>query len=86
MDTTFLGLTAGALTTVGFIPQIIKSLRTKKVNDVSLLQPAVLLTGMALWLVYGLLIGDLAIMAANGISLLLNAWLILLKIRYRQTT
>ena len=80
---TWIGLIAGTLTTAGFLPQLIKSIRTKKVDDVSVFQPIVLLAGMAFWISYGLLLNDLAIILANGISFILNAWLIILKFKYQ---
>ena len=82
MDITWIGLLAGTLTTAGFIPQIVKSLRTKKVEDVSVFQPVVLLTGMVFWITYGFFLEDPAIILANFISFILNAWLIILKFKY----
>jgi MtN3 and saliva related transmembrane protein len=83
MDIAWIGLLAGTLTTAGFMPQLIKSIRTKKVDDVSLFQPVVLLTGMAFWISYGFLLNDLAIILANVISFILNAWLIIIKYKYQ---
>ncbi len=83
MDITWIGLLGGALTTAGFIPQLIKSIRTKKIEDVSLFQPVVLLTGMGFWMAYGIFLCDIAIILANGISFILNAWLVFLKYKYQ---
>lgn len=83
MDMTWIGLTAGTLTTAGFVPQIVKSIRTKKTDDVSVFQPLVLLTGMAFWIGYGVILSDTAIILANGVSFILNVWLIILKIKYQ---
>ncbi len=82
MDLTWIGFLAGFLTTVGFIPQVIKSYRTRHVTDVSLFQPIILLTGMAVWILYGIIQSDPAIIIANAIALLLNVFLVLLKIKY----
>lgn len=82
MNVTWLGFLAGLLTTAGFVPQLWKSYRTKKVEDVSLVQPLILLTGMSLWLTYGILLGDPAIIAANAVSMTLNLALIVIKIKH----
>ena len=67
------GLLAGAITSMGFIPQLIKGYRTKKLEDISYYMPAVLAVGMTLWFIYGFLLAALAIMIANafGISFFL---------------
>lgn len=78
---TLLALVAGALTSTGYLPQIMKGLRTKKLADVSLLMPAVLGSGMFLWFLYGLAREDLAIIAANVAGTTLTAFLIVLKLR-----
>lgn len=77
-----LGLIAGTITSAGFIPQIIKVLHTKHAGDVALLQPIILSIGICLWLIYGLLQQDIAIILANGFSLICNLALIGLKVRY----
>lgn len=80
----FLGLLAGLLTTIGFVPQIIKSVRTKRMGEVSLLMPLLLSVGMLLWLLYGLTLGDLAIVLWNALALCLNLALVGLKMYYRE--
>ncbi len=77
-----LGLVAGLLTTVGFVPQIIKNLRERKMDEVSLLMPMLLSAGMFLWLLYGLFTDDLAIMIWNAIALALNIFLVGLKVHF----
>jgi MtN3 and saliva related transmembrane protein len=81
-DWMFVGLLAGFLTTVGFVPQIIKGWRTKRMADVSLFMPILLSFGMGLWLVYGLILRDLPIVLWNAISLGLNLSIIVLKVVY----
>ncbi|QLH74964.1 MAG: SemiSWEET transporter [Methanomassiliicoccales archaeon] len=76
-----LGLLAGLLTTVGFIPQIVRAHRTKKMDDVSLFMPILLAIGMSLWLLYGALQGDVPIVMWNAIGLSLNLALIFMKVR-----
>ncbi len=79
----WIGLMAGAITTVGFAPQVIRSWRTRHVADLSIWQPVVLLGGMMAWLVYGIFRDSLAIILTNIFSILLNLVLVYLKIRYR---
>ncbi len=81
---TFLGFTAGAVTSVGFIPQLIKGYRTKKLHDVSYWMPLVLTSGMSLWLIYGILRNDIAIIVANSFGVLCNILLLIMKKRYRE--
>lgn len=79
---TLLAFVAGALTSTGYLPQIVKGLRTRKLADVSLMMPAVLGTGMFLWFLYGLARDDVAIIAANVVGTSLTAILIAMKLRY----
>lgn len=79
---TLLGLIAGTITSAGFIPQLIKVIKTKHAKDVALLQPIILSIGICLWFVYGILQNDIAIILANGFSLVCNLILVGLKIRY----
>lgn len=79
---TYLAFVAGALTSTGYLPQIVKGLRTKKMKDVSLLMPAVLGFGMFLWLIYGLAREDPAIVVANVVGSSLTAVLVSMKIYY----
>ena len=81
-DWLILGLVAGLLTTIGFVPQIIKSLSTRKMDEVSFLMPLLLCAGMFLWLLYGLVNDDMAIVLWNAIALVLNMCLIGLKVHY----
>jgi MtN3 and saliva related transmembrane protein len=81
-DWLMLGVLAGFLTTVGFLPQIIKGYRTKRMEDVSLLMPLVLGSGMLLWLLYGISLGNLPIVLWNAIAFSLNMVVVGLKVRY----
>ncbi len=80
---TLLGLTAATLTTLAFLPQVIKSWRSRETRDVSLGMFAVLTVGIILWLIYGLLIGDLPLVVANGVTLVLAVTMLYLKLRYK---
>ncbi|MCE5261757.1 MAG: SemiSWEET transporter [Euryarchaeota archaeon] len=82
MDTlTLLGLTAGFITTLGFIPQLLKGYRTGSMEGVSLTMPLVLMLGMGMWLTYGVLTEDPPIIIWNAVSIVLNAGIVLLKVR-----
>lgn len=82
MNVTYLGLVAGALTSLATIPQVVRTCRTRHARDISIWQPVLLDVGTGLWLVYGLLIGDAPLIVANSISILFNSTLIYLKIIY----
>jgi MtN3 and saliva related transmembrane protein len=77
-----IGLTAGVLTTVAFVPQLLKIYATKSGRDVSMRTFLIFSTGVLLWLVYGLLIGSVPIILANIVTLVLALTIIVLKIRY----
>jgi len=77
-----IGFLAGTLTTIGFIPQLIKAWKTKHTKDISLITFIVLSAGMFLWLVYGILINALPLIIANGISFILAIFILILKIRF----
>ncbi len=79
---TILGFTAGMLTTVSFLPQVIKTLKLKETKDISLWMYVILCTGIFSWLIYGLLIRDLPIIAANSISFLLVSIILFSKLKY----
>ena len=79
---TLLGMLAGALTTIAFAPQAIKSWRTRHTKDVSLGMFSIMCLGIALWIVYGALLGDLPIILANSVTLALAGSILALKIRY----
>ena len=79
---TVIGLLAGLITTLGFVPQVVKGYRSGHMEDVSLIMPAVLMVGMGLWLVYGIFLNDLPIVLWNAVSIALNAVMIFLKLRY----
>ena len=79
---TIIGLIAGALTSSGFIPQIIKGWRTKKMEDVSYYMPIILAIGMFLWLIYGIMLKDIPIIAANVFGTACNIAIIIMKRLY----
>jgi len=78
-----IGVIAAILTTAGFIPQLIKTLKTKSIEGVSLSMYFVLFLGIIGWLIYGFLIDSFAIKLANIVSGLLVFAQILLIILYK---
>lgn len=79
-----IGIAAGACTTVAAVPQLVKSLKTKQVEDVSPGMFLVLIIGLSLWTAYGIMRNDLPIMITNGISVLLNGAVLILYFKYRE--
>lgn len=77
------GLIAAFLTTIGFVPQAFRMIKTKDVSGVSLSMYVVLVTGVSFWLVYGILLKSPAIIAANTVSMLLQIWIIIMKLKHR---
>ena len=84
MEVAIIGLVAGALTSFGFVPQIVRGLKTKKMEDVSYYMPAILAVGMSLWLFYGLLRHDIAIITANIFGTACNIVIVAMKRRYEK--
>lgn len=74
-----LGLIAGIITSMGFLPQLFKSYKTKKLDDVSYFMPAVLSLGMGIWFLYGYFTNSIAVMAANAFGILCCICLIFMK-------
>ncbi|MBP5855818.1 SemiSWEET family sugar transporter [Marivibrio halodurans] len=77
-----IGMLAGTCTTVAFLPQVIKTWRTRSTRDISLGMFLVLTTGIVLWLTYGLMIGDLPLVAANAVTFLLAGAILYFKLRH----
>lgn len=78
-----LGLVAGALTTIAFLPQLVKTWRTRSTRDISLTMFLLFSVGLLCWLIYGLLLHALPVILANGVTLLLALVILILKLRYK---
>ena len=78
----FFGYFAAILTTLAFIPQLIKTLKTKKAEDVSLTTLIMFLTGVAAWIIYGIEISSKPILIANIVTFLLNFFILVFKLIY----
>ncbi len=78
-----IGTLAACLTTCSFLPQAIKTFRTKDVSGISLAMYGAFTCGVALWLIYGVLLGAWPIIIANAVTLSLALSIFLMKLRYR---
>jgi len=78
--TTLLGTMAGTLTTIAFIPQALKTWRSRSAEDISLGMFVLFSTGVLLWLVYGIALGEWPIIIANAITLALALMILALKV------
>jgi MtN3 and saliva related transmembrane protein len=86
MNTEFIdiwGWIAGTLTTIAFFPQVLKTWTTKSAEDISLVMMITFCTGVFLWLVYGIAIQAMPVIACNAITLILALLIVILKIKYR---
>jgi len=81
--TDLIGTLAAVLTTISFLPQALHTFRTKDVRGISLGMYSAFTLGVALWLVYGLLLGAWPVVIANVITLALASTILVMKLRYR---
>lgn len=79
--TTLIGSLAGILTTIAFVPQVIKTHRSQSAHDISLLMFLLFCSGVLFWLIYGILLQAMPIIIANAITLALAASILIMKIR-----
>jgi MtN3 and saliva related transmembrane protein len=79
-----IGLLAGSLTTAAFLPQVLKTWKSRSAKDLSLGMFSLFCLGVALWLVYGFAVNDLPVIAANMLTLMLAATLLFFKLRFKQ--
>jgi MtN3 and saliva related transmembrane protein len=77
-----LGLAAAVLTTLCWVPQALKTIRTRDTRSISLVTQSAFTFGIVLWLVYGVLKGDLPLILANLVSFILVGIILLLKLRF----
>ena len=78
----FFGYLAAILTTVAFLPQLIKTLKTKKAEDVSLVTLIMFISGVGFWIIYGYQISSAPILIANIITFILNLFILVSKVYY----
>jgi MtN3 and saliva related transmembrane protein len=82
--TEIIGLAAGIFTASSLLPQVFKTLKEKKADEVSLAMLIVLQVGLILWIIYGIRRTDLPIIATNCFSLLVNITMVILRIHYQR--
>jgi MtN3 and saliva related transmembrane protein len=78
-----LGLVAGSFTTAAFVPQVVKTWKSRSAKDLSLGMFLIFCLGVVLWLVYGFLIMDVPVILANVVTLMLASFLLFLKLRWK---
>ena len=84
MDKTqLIGIVAGVFTAISMMPQLIKIIKEKKAENVSVWMLIILLFGLSMWTIYGLLKKDWPIIIANMFSVLLNLVLVYFRNKYR---
>jgi MtN3 and saliva related transmembrane protein len=84
MNTQLLGLIAGACTTIAFLPQVIKTWKSRSAKDLSLSMFSIFCLGVTLWLIYGFMIQDIPVIVANMLTLMLASTLLFFKLRFKE--
>ena len=79
-----IGIVAGILILSGWVPQILKGYRTKKLNDVSAHLMILIFAGAVLWLIYGIALDDVYIMGVNLAAMVLTMILLSMKLKYEK--
>jgi len=80
---TIIGAIAGICTTIAFLPQTLKTIKSKHTKDLSLGMYTILSAGVLLWFLYGLFLKELPIIFANGITFVFTVIIIFLIIKYK---
>lgn len=78
------GLAAGSLTTAAFLPQVIKTWKSRSAKDLSLGMFSLFCLGVVLWLAYGIMVMDIPVIAANLLTLMLASTLLFFKLRFKE--
>jgi MtN3 and saliva related transmembrane protein len=78
-----IGYVAALFTTFSLLPQIIRIWKLKEARDISLFMPLMVCIGAVLWLVYGIMIAEAPVIAANAISLLVALTTLVITVKYR---
>lgn len=79
---TWIGMAAALLTTAAYAPQAIKAWQSRSTKDVSLAMFTMMVTGITLWLIYGILINDIPLILANAVTLIFASAILVAKIRF----
>jgi MtN3 and saliva related transmembrane protein len=80
---TVIGAIAGICTTIAFLPQTLKTIKLKHTKDLSLGMYAIFSAGVFLWFLYGLILKEIPIILANGITFIFTVIIIFLIIKYK---
>ena len=78
-----IGLIAAVLTTSAYVPQAYKAWKTKSAGSVSLAMYLIMLTGIILWLVYGIHLNSISMILANSVTIILTVIIIIFKLKYK---
>jgi MtN3 and saliva related transmembrane protein len=78
-----IGIFAGTLTTVSFLPQVIKTWKLKSAKDISMGMFILFSCGLSLWIMYGIYTKSIPIIVANSITLLLAFFIIAMKLKFK---
>ena len=78
-----MGLVAGVLTTSSFIPQVIQIIRTRDVSGISVIMYIAFTLGVFLWLIYGMLNAQIALIMTNSITLVLAMTILVMKLKFK---
>lgn len=81
--TDILGFLAASLTTFSFLPQAVKTIKTKDTSGISLIMYSMFTLGILGWLIYGFLKQDIPLFLANLVTFLLASTILGLKIKYK---
>ena len=79
---TLIGMAAAVLTTIAFLPQVIRTWKTRSTADISLVMFVTYVTGIVLWLLYGLMLHDLPLIFSNAVTLVFSGTILGLKLRH----
>ena len=82
LSLTLLGLAAAFCTTTAFMPQVVKTWRSRSTSDISLSMFSLMVFGIGLWLAYGISIGDMPLIIANLVTFVLAGTILVFKLRY----
>jgi MtN3 and saliva related transmembrane protein len=82
--TQIVGISAGIITAVAQLPQLVRIIKKKEAGDLSIWMLILLLTGLGLWTTYGILLKDLPIMITNAFSFLINLLITFLRLYYKK--
>ena len=84
MNSEIIGLVAGSCTTVAFLPQVMKTWKSRSAKDLSLGMFSFFCFGVFLWLVYGIMVKDVPVITANAVTLVLASSLLFFKLRFKE--